>query len=472
MPITKCAASKATPAKGIDYIMDPKKVIARGNQGFISYDPQKMAKQMMQTMHLFGKGFDRDERKYYHAKVSFDPNDRPEFGGTLTPEKANLYAAKYAAEIWPNREVVWAVQDHGEAIHIHFIVAACERDTGKKLDARDAEYGKWKTQANTIAAEMGLSTIDWRKATKDKRQRETQPSAPVVSTFAEQGLRERGRSVWKDELRNIIDAAAKESRSLEQFKAALKAEGVTLTRCTDQTISYKLGEHRACRGDTLGADYTVAAIRDAIENNRADRTVTLDMKIRNKRNLTAYEQNMMRDLGRLGGFTRSEVDEICSREYTWQELANVKAKYREYRRAIFAEKAKKREREEYLWQIRNERIQAEMERRNALYDESFVGFLIFCIVDIFKEPPPSKFDEFIENVKVFVEMLSDAIAVMAGYEIYEGLDETGWAEICDREENLIEALEELDRVIFAKMEAERQTNVVPERSEPERREHR
>lgn len=64
MPITKCEASKATPAKGIAYIMDPDKVIARGSQGFMSDNPEKMAKQMLQTMHLFGKGNDYNERKY------------------------------------------------------------------------------------------------------------------------------------------------------------------------------------------------------------------------------------------------------------------------------------------------------------------------------------------------------------------------------------------------------------------------
>ena len=63
MPIVKCAASKATPSKGINYIMDPEKVIAKGCQGFGTRDPEKMARQMLQTMHLFGKGYDPDERK-------------------------------------------------------------------------------------------------------------------------------------------------------------------------------------------------------------------------------------------------------------------------------------------------------------------------------------------------------------------------------------------------------------------------
>lgn len=99
MPITKCEASKATPTKGIEYIMDSEKVIARGSQAFMSDNPEKMANQMIQTMHLFGKGHNYDERKCYHAKVSFDPADRPENGGTLTAASANRYAAKYAKKL-------------------------------------------------------------------------------------------------------------------------------------------------------------------------------------------------------------------------------------------------------------------------------------------------------------------------------------------------------------------------------------
>lgn len=335
MPITKCAASKATPAKGIDYIMDPEKVIARGSQGFVTTDPKKMARQMLQTMHLFGKGFDPDERKYYHSKVAFDPADRPENGGSLTPEKANAYAARYAAQTWPGREVVWAVQDHGASIHIHFILAACERDTGKKLDARDAEYRVWKDRAQDLAKEMGFSTLDWRKATKAKRQKEGQSWEAIDETFAEQGLKDRGKTTWKDELREKIDAAVKSSNSMADFKAALQAAGVELTRCTEQTISYKLGDHKACRGDSLGGDYTAQAIRDALQHNKehpaiADPDYRLSIHARIEaaqtganfdRVISLEERKMLRELGRLAGFKRSEIDQWCddAPKATWEE---------------------------------------------------------------------------------------------------------------------------------------------------------
>lgn len=340
MPIVKCAASKATPAKGIDYIMDPEKVIAKGSQGFVTGDPKKMARQMLQTMHLFGKGFDPDERKYYHAKVAFDPADRPENGGSLDPRTANAFAAEYAKKIWPGREVVWAVQDHGASIHIHFIAAACEQETGKKLDARDAEYRAWKDQAQDLAKQYGLSTLDWRKATREKRGQEIQSSLPIDETFAEQGMKARGKDTWKDDLRERIDAAVKQSRTMDEFKAQLQARGVELTRCTEKTISYRLeGREKGCRGDTLGGDYTVAAIQDALQHNsiepapeqgkahaglaamigRAEQK--RDIQIDGGRVIGQEERAMYRELGRLAGVKRSEIDALCdtAEKATWDE---------------------------------------------------------------------------------------------------------------------------------------------------------
>lgn len=160
MPILKFGASKANPAKGINYIMDPEKFIIGGNQGFATNDPKKMARQMLQTMHLFGKGFDSDERKYYHVQIYFDPADLQRNGGILDVGKANFYAADYANEIWPEREVVWAIHDHGPGIHIHFIVASCALDTGRKLNVRNAEYYNWRARVQSLAREYGLSALD------------------------------------------------------------------------------------------------------------------------------------------------------------------------------------------------------------------------------------------------------------------------------------------------------------------------
>ena len=346
MPITKCEASKATPAKGIAYIMDPEKVIAHGSQGFMSDNPEKMARQMLQTMYLFGKGHDYNERKYYHAKVSFHPADRPENGGVLTADLANQFAAKYARTLWSGREVVWAVQDHGSSIHIHFIVAACEQTTGKKLDARNAQYRAWKDYANTLAAEYGLSTLDWRKATREKRMREKDMDDAVCSTFAEVDMRSREKVVWKDTLRSIIDNAAATCCSMREFQTVLEKNGVTLTRLTEQTISYKLLDHKACRGDTLGGDYTIKAIKDALNHNAQSRKQVQFGEINEQ------DREKYRSWGRVAGIKREEVDMLYDvlPHATWEEKQVLWEKYKQARDLFWSD-----------YQIRKDNIQRKLD---------------------------------------------------------------------------------------------------------------
>lgn len=350
MPIVLCESSKATPYKGLAYILDKEKVLACGNQGFVTLtnDPKVLAEQMMDTMRIHGKGEQVDERKYYHCKVSFDPRDLPENGGTLTVKMAYRYALEYAAATWPGREVVWSIQKHGRAMHIHFIVAAVEQETGKKLNARDAEYRRWKNRANDLAMKHGLSTLDWKETTKAKRAGESMPNLPVLETFAETDMKSRGKSTWKDDLRSRIDAAAKTSRTMEEFKTALQKNGVTLTRCTEQTISYKLGDHKACRGDTLGADYTVASIRDALKYNAEEPAIEegkahagFDDLVGHAsrrqaaaaaggRDVSKRQRDLCREFGRLAGVPRAEVDRMIDdgAKATWEEKKAAWEKYK------------------------------------------------------------------------------------------------------------------------------------------------
>ena len=79
MAIMKPSHSKATHHKGVAYILDPSKAEAWGTLNLDESrgaDPNYLAKQMMNTLHLHHKGFDVNERKYYHYKISFHPDDR------------------------------------------------------------------------------------------------------------------------------------------------------------------------------------------------------------------------------------------------------------------------------------------------------------------------------------------------------------------------------------------------------------
>lgn len=329
MAIVTIKASKATPGKALDYITD------KGKAALVSVyqlDPsQDLAKQMMGTAKLWGKAQDEDARKYYHLKISFDPKDWTRNGGPLTEREALQIGMQIMREFCPGSESAGSVHTDKDHLHFHGVINAVDLQTGKMLDMRNADYRRLKDRVQEICAERGLTAIDWRKATKEKRAREGQSWEAVDETFAEKGLKARGQATWKGELRAKIDAAVKSSCSMDEFRAKLQASGVTLTRCTEQTISYKLGDHKACRGDALGGDYTVAAIRDALDHNQEqvdpERKPSLNDRLASiqasgyDRVIGLDERQQLRELGRLAGFKRSEIDQWCDEapRATWEE---------------------------------------------------------------------------------------------------------------------------------------------------------
>ena len=329
MAIVTIKASKATPGKALDYITD------KGKAALVSVyqlDPsQDLAKQMMGTAKLWGKAQDEDARKYYHLKISFDPKDWTRNGGPLTEREALQIGMQIMREFCPGSESAGSVHTDKDHLHFHGVINAVDLQTGKMLDMRNSDYRRLKDRVQEICAERGLTAIDWRKATKEKRAREGQSWEAVDETFAEKGLKARGQATWKGELRAKIDAAVKSSCSMDEFRAKLQASGVTLTRCTEQTISYKLGDHKACRGDALGGDYTVAAIRDALDHNQEqadpERKPSLNDRLASiqasgyDRVIGLDERQQLRELGRLAGFKRSEIDQWCDEapRATWEE---------------------------------------------------------------------------------------------------------------------------------------------------------
>lgn len=321
MPISTIKASKATPGKAINYILDKSKA---GQWSVLSLDPYRdMGKQMMLTARMWEKAQDENDRKYYHLKISFHPDDWEKNGGVLTELEALQMCMEVVHEFFPEHECAGAIHTDKDHLHFHGIINAVNMGDGSMLDMRNAEYRKLKDRVNEIAVERGLSTIDWRKATARKRMEELQSDEPENLTFAEQGLRERGKASWKDAIRAIVDEAASSCCSMKEFQAALAQNGVELTRCTGATISYKLGGHRACRGDSLGGDYTAQAIRAALKHNQE--------------RLQHEEREKYREWGRSAGMKREEVDALCdmASRATWAEKQKVWEAYKAAKNAFW-----------------------------------------------------------------------------------------------------------------------------------------
>lgn len=341
MAITILKSSKATPVKGMEYITNKGKAAL---VDALNLDPNRdYADQMMNTAMLWDKAQAENSRKYYHFKLSFDPKDWIKNGGTLTEQGAMDIGLQLVGEFFPDHESVGAVHTDKSHLHFHGMINAVNLATGEMIHMNDREYRQFKDRAQEICAERGLTTIDWREATAEKRAAEKQAKQPIEETFAEKGLKSRGKTPWKDELRVIIDDAVSTAKDMDEFKSILEANGVTLTRCTDKTISYKLGDHKACRGDSLGGDYTAQAIRDVFKHNQSkvSERKDLDDKIGvasknlygviNGQVMSPENREVFRNAGRRLGYTRAEIDELCDKatKATWEEKQAAWDAYRQ-----------------------------------------------------------------------------------------------------------------------------------------------
>jgi hypothetical protein len=258
MPIFKGQASKATPIKAVNYVTDPKK--ASITTSLYLDDNRDYAQQFQDTADYFHKAQTPDSRKYYHFKLSFSPEDN------ITAEMAHKIAVEQAERLFKGYECVLSTHTDKAHIHTHIVVNSVSFETGKMLQVSPQQYGRMKDLANTFAEEHGYSTVDFRKPAKNK------------VTTQEQRIILKGGTSWKEELREVINEAKRQTSNMTEFEAYLKENyGVLLTRNTEKTIAYKHPDkEKAIRGEKLGADYTKGAILSEFEKlkDRADPTRT------------------------------------------------------------------------------------------------------------------------------------------------------------------------------------------------------
>ncbi len=249
MPLFKCSASKAKPKNGIAYITDEKKakIVTVRNL----FEDEDYAKQFDETASRFGKGDKFDERKYYHCKLSCARQDN------VTPEKAHAYAEELTAKLFQNYECVIATHTDTQTVHSHIIVNAVDPITGKKLQFNKQDYVKMKDEANRIGKKYGFSETDFRKRGKNSR------------TAVEKKIMLKGGTSWKEELREVIAEATRNSITPDKFKEYLeKCYGVKITR-DGKDYSYLHPEkQKPIRGEKLGINYTKSeVIRKIDEQN-------------------------------------------------------------------------------------------------------------------------------------------------------------------------------------------------------------
>lgn len=255
MPLFKCNASKAKPKNGITYITDPKKAKIVSVRNL--FEDEDYAKQFTETASRFGKGDKFDERKYYHCKLSCARQDN------VSPEKAHAYAEELTAKLFQNYECVIATHTDTKTVHSHIIVNAVDPITGKKLQFSKKDYVNMKDEANRLGKKYGFTETDFRKRGKNSR------------TATERKILLKGGVSWKEELREVIAEAIKNSTTPDKFKEYLeKCYGVKITR-DGKDYSYLHPEkQKAIRGERLGTDYMKREVIRKIDEQNNRRTST------------------------------------------------------------------------------------------------------------------------------------------------------------------------------------------------------
>ena len=386
MCILKTADSHRPVNEAIRYILNPLKCEGRGMSLLIGGTPDELAKQMENTYRLYGKIPKDNDRTFYHYKISFHPDDRVENGGILDEILALEFARDFVQREFLGHEAVFSV--HAErARHIHIIINAISLETGYKLHMNNLQYAALKDRVQQMCVEYGLRSLDWRKLTDAKRKEESEPDNAVVETFAETSLRQRGITPWKQELREIIDEALLKCKNIDEFGAELSKNNVILTRLSDNIISYKYGDHKAVRGDTLGGDYTRKAISNTLAHNlkAADRidnhngNLMAMIASASKRSGNKMDKNtrkQMRYYGRQFGLKRAVVDELCNSagKLSYAERNELWMRYKEIS-AVFWEQMKAEK------EALRRKINDEYARLRAI--RKWCNQLLYCSDDLF-----------------------------------------------------------------------------------------
>lgn len=252
MPLFKCSASKAKPKNGIAYITDEKKAKIVSVRNL--FEDEDYAKQFDETASRFGKGDKFDERKYYHCKLSCARQDN------VSPEKAHAYAEELTAKLFQNYECVIATHTDTQTVHSHIVVNAVDPITGKKLQFNKQDYVKMKDEANRIGKKYGFTETDFRKRGKNSR------------TAVEKKIMLKGGVSWKEELREVIAEATKNSTTPDKFKEYLeKCYGVKIAR-DGKDYSYLHPEkQKPIRGEKLGTNYSKKEILRKIDEQNNGR---------------------------------------------------------------------------------------------------------------------------------------------------------------------------------------------------------
>ena len=175
-------------------------------------------------------------RWFYHYTQSFSPQEN------VTPELAHEIAKEFAAQAWPESEVVIATHVDAAHIHSHFVVNAVCFETGKMLRQHPDTLRKLREISDKLCMAHGLSVLP--------RQ---QNKANGISA-REYRSAVKGES-WKFQLMAAVDDCMRLARSREEFIERMERAGYGVRwEDTRANITYTTPSGMKCRDKRLHED--------------------------------------------------------------------------------------------------------------------------------------------------------------------------------------------------------------------------
>ncbi|MGE1026337.1 relaxase/mobilization nuclease domain-containing protein [Bacillus sp. GMs2/2] len=172
--------------------------------------------------------------------------------GEVTPEQANEIGLELAQSVAKDYQVVIYTHADTEHIHNHIVINSVNIETGKKYHSSNKQRDLIKSENDRICQERGLSVVVEKKAS-------------VRYTAAEKSILKKGKTSWKDEIRQAVDVAKTRTNDLKGLSEFLDNLGIK-TRLRGETISYKHPEAlKWVRGSKLGYDYEIGGIEYGFE---------------------------------------------------------------------------------------------------------------------------------------------------------------------------------------------------------------
>ena len=232
-----------------DYVKNPEKT--NGGDLVTAYrcNPSIVDQEFLFAKRQYATITGRNQKEHdviaYHLRQSFKP-------GEITPELANKIGYDLAMSLTKGKHAfIVCTHVDKQHIHSHIVFNSTALDCTRKFRNFLGSSFAVRKISDILCLENGLSVIENPK-----------PSRGSYGTW----LGEKPPTI-REQLEQIIDAALADCKDFDSFLAALKAAGVEVKR--GKHLAFKIpGGKRFVRCDSLGEDYTEAAIIERIFGKR------------------------------------------------------------------------------------------------------------------------------------------------------------------------------------------------------------